>query len=365
MSDVATASGRARVRRFVAADLPEWQRMRRALWSDHTAADRDAWLARADTIVLVAEREPGRLVGFAELGLRSYADGCDSSPVAYLEGWWVDAEARRQGVGRALLAAGEAWAREQGYADLASDTPVANIVSQAAHSRLGFAEVERAVLYRKALRAAFIDDAAHLALLEGQRFAVLRPNGGVHRAYCDVRARVRERLSGLDVSYPAEPHVTLAGFGRGTSIDAARDLVNAWSSTIAALTVRTEAVSTFQGRFQIIIIRVQRTDALVHAVTSLRELAAQRGVTDVAAVAPADWIFHTSVAYCSTLDPSAWADIARWVESVPVAPAECTVGAVEIAAFDGGREHCAGVVKLTAGPANKTQGRDFGGWSKR
>lgn len=355
MSDVATTFDRVRVRRVVAADLPEWQRMRKALWPDHTAADRDAWLARADTIVLVAEREPGRLVGFAELGLRSYADGCDSSPVPYLEGWWVDAEARRQGVGRALMAAGEAWAREQGYAELASDTPVANIVPQAAHTRLGFAEVERAVLYRKTLRAAFIDDAAHLARLEGQRFVVLRPNGDVHRAYCDVRARVRERPSGLDVSYPAEPHVTLAGFARGTSIDTARDLVNAWAPSIAPLTVRTEAVSTFQGRFQIIIIRVQRTDALVHSMASLRGLAAQRGVTDVAAVAPAEWIFHMSVAYCSGLDPSAWADIVRWTESVHVAPAECTVGAVEIAAFDNGREHCAGVVALTAGQRTKTQ----------
>jgi aminoglycoside 6'-N-acetyltransferase I len=325
--------------------------MRTALWPDHTAVDRDAWLARPDTTVLVAEREPGRLVGFAELGLRSHADGCDSSPVPYLEGWWVDPEARRQGVGRALMAAADAWARAQGYAELASDTPIANIVSQAAHTRLGFAEVERAVLYRKALRAAFIDDAAHLARLEGQRFVVLRPNGDVHRAYCDVRARVRERLRGLDVSYPAEPHVTLAGFGRGTSIEAARDLAGAWASTIAPLTIRTEAVSTFQGRFQIIIIRVQRTAELVHALTSLRGLAAERGVTDVAAVAPSDWTFHMSVAYCSGLDPSAWTDVARWAETVPIPSVACTVGAVEIAAFDNGREHGAGVVTLTAGPA--------------
>lgn len=325
--------------------------MRTALWPDHTAADRDAWLARPDAVVLVAEREPGRLVGFAELGLRSYADGCDSSPVPYLEGWWVDTAARRQGVGRALMAAAEAWARAQGYAELASDTPITNLVSRAAHARLGFVEVERAVLFRKALRAAFIDDAAHLARLEGQRFVVLRPNGDVHRAYCDVRARVRERLSGLDVSYPAEPHVTLAGFGRGTSIDTARDLVNAWAPAIAPLTIRTEAVSTFQGRFQIILIRMQRSDALVHAMTSLRGLAAERGVTDIAAVAPADWTFHMSVAYCSTLDPSTWADVVRWTGSVQVVSAECTVGAVEIAAFDHGREHCSGEVALTGGPA--------------
>jgi aminoglycoside 6'-N-acetyltransferase I len=35
--------------------------------------------------------------------LRSHAEGCTSTPVAYLEGWFVEAEHRGRGVGAMLL----------------------------------------------------------------------------------------------------------------------------------------------------------------------------------------------------------------------------------------------------------------------
>jgi aminoglycoside 6'-N-acetyltransferase I len=130
--------------------------MRRALWPHHApdvdAADAAAWWARPDAAVLVAVR-PGcsALAGFAEVGARDYADGCETSPVAYLEGWYVDPDVRRTGVGAALMRAAETWARDQGYAELASDALLENTASQRAHTALGFAEVERAVKYRKVL----------------------------------------------------------------------------------------------------------------------------------------------------------------------------------------------------------------------
>ena len=42
------------------------------------------------------------------------AHGCQSSPVGYIEAWYVDPDVRRQGYGHALLAAAEGWAVEQG-----------------------------------------------------------------------------------------------------------------------------------------------------------------------------------------------------------------------------------------------------------
>ena len=108
--------------------------------------------AHPDTLVLVAERPDGSgLGGFAEVGTRPYADGCDTTPVAYLEGWYVDADVRRQGIGAALVGAAEDWARERGYREFASDALLENVESQRAHEAVGFAEVERAVRYRKAL----------------------------------------------------------------------------------------------------------------------------------------------------------------------------------------------------------------------
>jgi aminoglycoside 6'-N-acetyltransferase I len=102
--------------------------------------------------VLVATRPNGPgLCGFAEIGTRSVADSCGTSPVAYLEGWYVDPDMRLKGFGAALVSAAEAWARARGYREFASDAQLHNIDSQRAHVALGFTEVERAVLYRKVL----------------------------------------------------------------------------------------------------------------------------------------------------------------------------------------------------------------------
>lgn len=139
------------LRAFTAPDRAEWGRMRTALWPDQTESDMASWLARPDAVTFVAVRPDGRLCGFIEAGTRSYAEGCRSTPVPYVEGWYVDRDVRRSGIGTALVNAVEAWARAQGFRELASDADLANAPSQAAHRRLGFKEVDRAVHYRKLL----------------------------------------------------------------------------------------------------------------------------------------------------------------------------------------------------------------------
>lgn len=39
--------------------------------------------------VLVCQDPRGELAGFADVSLRAWAEGCESSPVRYLEGWYV------------------------------------------------------------------------------------------------------------------------------------------------------------------------------------------------------------------------------------------------------------------------------------
>jgi aminoglycoside 6'-N-acetyltransferase I len=139
------------IRRATNDDRDAYQRMRLALWPDCDDSDIDPWFARADAATFVAERGDGSLGGFVEVGARPYAEGCQSSPVGYVEGWWVDADLRRSGLGRALLDAAENWAREMGYAEIASDALLENTVSHAAHRGCGYAEIERLVMFRKAL----------------------------------------------------------------------------------------------------------------------------------------------------------------------------------------------------------------------
>lgn len=106
---------------------------------------------RTDADVFVVERPAGGLAGFVEVGARPYADGCDTSPVGYIEAWYVDPDVRRRGYGRALLAAAEEWARARGYREMASDAQLDNTTSHAAHHRAGYEEVDRVVQFRKSL----------------------------------------------------------------------------------------------------------------------------------------------------------------------------------------------------------------------
>jgi len=135
--------------------------LRHCLWPDSSVEEHAHELTRLlagesggtlPSVILVAVTVQGEIVGFAEAGLRSHADGCDPSrPVGYLEGWYVDPDWRRKNVGSRLLAESEAWARSHGCREMASDTWVDNVDAQRAHEALGFEVVDRCVNYRKRL----------------------------------------------------------------------------------------------------------------------------------------------------------------------------------------------------------------------
>jgi len=133
--------------------------MRRALWPDADApelrVEAEAFLAAASPLeaVLVGEDSAGEPSGMIELSVRSYAEGCRTAPVPYIEAWYVVPQARRRGLGRALVLAAEAWARGRGYREIASDTLLDNRVGERAHLALGFEEIERAIHFRKDLAA--------------------------------------------------------------------------------------------------------------------------------------------------------------------------------------------------------------------
>lgn len=145
------------VRHAVPSDREAWVRMRLALWptesADDLAHDVDEFLAGNETqlsVVFVAVDGRGAPIGFLEVFIRNVAEGCTGS-APYLEGWYVEPNARRTGVGRALVHAAEEWSRQRGFHEIASDTWLDNDASHRAHEALGFEEVERIVHYRKAL----------------------------------------------------------------------------------------------------------------------------------------------------------------------------------------------------------------------
>ena len=146
----------AEVRQATLGDAAALARLRHALWPDGSEAEHRQEVERFLTdlghrgAVLVADGR-SRLLGFAEVSIRAYAEGCRSDRVGYLEGWFVEPEARQHGIGRQLVAAAEAWARLQGCVEFASDAEEANELSAAAHRAVGFAEVGLIRCFRKDL----------------------------------------------------------------------------------------------------------------------------------------------------------------------------------------------------------------------
>ncbi len=137
------------------ADLDARATLRAALWPDADAAAHRAELdvpGCDDAVAFLAFDATGVAIGLAEAALRrGYVNGTDSSPVGFLEGWYVEPAWRGHGVGRALVQAVVHWTRAQGCSELASDTALDDTGSQAAHAACGFEETERVVYFRRRL----------------------------------------------------------------------------------------------------------------------------------------------------------------------------------------------------------------------
>jgi len=150
------------VRHVAPSDAPQWTAMRHALWREDPRQVHAEEIASffsghrppgAEPEAALVAEAGGELVGFAELSRRPHAEGCLTSPVGFLEGWYVAPVWRGKGVGRALVEAAERWALSLGCREFASDTTVDNVDSTRAHHALGFEEVGLLRCFRKELRS--------------------------------------------------------------------------------------------------------------------------------------------------------------------------------------------------------------------
>lgn len=146
-----------RIAAATAADLAAWSALRHVLWPtsspDEHADEITAILADPGTsVAIVARADDGAALGFAEASIRhDYVNGCDTSPVGFLEGIYVLPEQRRTGIASQLVDAVTDWVRAMGCTELASDAAIDNTQSHQMHNALGFEETQRVVYFRKGL----------------------------------------------------------------------------------------------------------------------------------------------------------------------------------------------------------------------
>ena len=145
-----------RVRPLQEKDISEWFRLRKQLWEgstdeEHKAEMLDIYEHTETQLVLVVETEDEKLIGFLEASIRPFVEDCHSDHVGYLEGWFVEPEYRKNGIGRKLVRDAESWARSKGCEEMASDSELGNDLSLKAHLNLGYEETSRLVHLRKDL----------------------------------------------------------------------------------------------------------------------------------------------------------------------------------------------------------------------
>lgn len=92
-------------------------------------------------------------VGFANVSIRyDYVEGgCETSPVGYLEGIFVEDEYRKNNYARDLVKACETWVKDKKIKEFASDCTLTNKDSLAFHLAIGFEEVNRIICFKKEL----------------------------------------------------------------------------------------------------------------------------------------------------------------------------------------------------------------------
>ncbi len=132
-----------RIQRVTQNDFSSWLTMRKKLWphcpdGKHDEEMKMQLLQPDHNPVFIAVDDLQNPVGFIENSIHNYASGCHSSPVGYIEGWYVEEAHRKIGIGKDLVKAAENWFVEKGFIEMASDAELHNKISIEAHKRLGY-----------------------------------------------------------------------------------------------------------------------------------------------------------------------------------------------------------------------------------
>lgn len=135
------------IRKMTKRDIPNWLEMRAELWphcplQEHTEEINEQ-LNSPKTLqgfIILIDNQPA---GFIEAAIRQNAHK-KFGRAGYIEGWFVKAEFRLNGLGKQLVQAVEQWSIAKGCEQIASDVEDFNLGSIVAHTKLDYIEQFRA-----------------------------------------------------------------------------------------------------------------------------------------------------------------------------------------------------------------------------
>lgn len=183
-----------------------------------------------------------------------------------------------------------------------------------------------------------MDTPDQLASLDGQQYLVLRPTGAVAAAYRAIQEAALARLD-TPLRHPHTEHVTLRGFFEPERREDLRAVIRACAAEQGPLELTADAVDVFPAPWQVLILRLARTPALVRAYASLTEALRPTDFRRLDELSVEEWTFHLSVLYGRTLDPETWQHLAA-TEARPLTPAPTeVVTEAEFVWYEGGVEH--------------------------
>jgi hypothetical protein len=172
--------------------------------------------------------------------------------------------------------------------------------------------------------------------LEGQQYLVLRPASRVADRYVTEQSAT---LTLADLPHPHTGHVTLRGFYEPTRREELTALVRAWASAQQPIDIVAEAVDAFPEPWQILVLRLARTDSLVSAYATLTALLDATDLRRLGELPLDDWTFHMSVVYGKTLPGEAWNAIRSARVQEFEQPMHETILEAELVSYSDGEEH--------------------------
>lgn len=107
-------------------------------------------MLKEQSVILVAETEPGDLAGFTQL-YPSFSS-LSAATVYVLNDLFVAPDHRREGVAQALLEAAEAFARESGAVQLSLSTAMTNDPAQSLYEGMGWTRDQEFYHYALAIK---------------------------------------------------------------------------------------------------------------------------------------------------------------------------------------------------------------------